>query len=126
MGEITRRRTEVICSHHYAVFVLDCENAGPRHDGLPTHRRDELEGEWGTDFDELCALDSLSKGVLNDAGPLVNRVGSITIKSIVPLRMDLSVSKYKNQEKRADGATPVGWEVIHDVGTGGERASVCR
>ena len=80
----------------------------------------------GRTFDELCALDSLSKGVLNDAGPLVNRVGSITIKSIVPLRMDLSVSKYKNQEKRADGATPVGWEVIHDVGTGGERASVCR
>jgi len=36
-------------------------------------------------LDGLGALDSLSKGVLNFVGPLVNRIGSVGIKGIVPL-----------------------------------------
>ena len=38
-------------------------------------------------LDRLSALDSLGKGVLNVAGPLMNRIGSVGIKGIVSLQM---------------------------------------
>lgn len=38
-------------------------------------------------FDELGVLDSLSEGVLNIVGPLVNRKGSVGIEGIVPLQI---------------------------------------
>jgi len=61
----------------------------------------------------LGVLDSFSKGVLNVVGPLVNRIGSIAIKGIVPLQMLQSASGSQNRRKQTDRATPVGWEVIH-------------
>jgi len=41
----------------------------------------------GVGLDGLGALDSLSEGVLNVVGPLVDRMGAVGIKGIVPLRV---------------------------------------
>lgn len=38
-------------------------------------------------MDGLGALDSLSEGVLDVVWPLVDRMGAVRIKGVVPLRM---------------------------------------
>lgn len=73
-------------------------------------------------FNGLRALYSLSKGVLGVVGPLVNRIGSVGIKSFIPLQILQSVSGHRNQRERMYRATPIGWEVIHG-GSRRERAS---
>jgi len=78
-------------------------------------------------LDGLSALDSFGKGVLNVVGPLMNRIGSVGIKGVVSLQMLQSASGCQNRTKQTDGATPVGWEVIHGRNRGeAERASACR
>ena len=83
----SRLRTEIVCRHHNAVLVFDCENAGSGNNGLPTHRWVQSKDELDVGFDGLGVLDSLSKGVLDVGRPLVNRMGSVGIKGIVPLWM---------------------------------------
>ena len=87
MGETFRLRTKVVCSHHNAVLVFDCENAGPRNDGLSVHKWGQARDKREMRLDGLGALDSLCEGVLGAAGPLVNRMGAVGIKGIVPLRV---------------------------------------
>ena len=48
-------------------------------------------------FDELGALDSLRKSVLDVVRPLVNRMGSVCIESVVPLQMPQSASGFFNR-----------------------------
>lgn len=119
----SRLRTKVVCSHHNAVLVFNRENASSRHNGLPVHKHLEQEDEWEMCFDGLGALDSLGKGVLNVVGPLVNRMGSVEIESVVPLQTLHSASGFLNRRKQTYGAAPICWEVIHG-GVGQERASV--
>lgn len=87
MRRPSRLRTEIVCGHHNAVLVFDCEDAGSGNNGLPMHRWVQSKGEWGMGLDGLGVLDSLSKGVLDVCRPLVNRMGSVGIESIVPLQM---------------------------------------
>jgi hypothetical protein len=64
----------------------------------------EPEDGWETRFDGLRALDSLGKGILDVVGPLVNWIGSVGIKGIVPLKMRQStqISEQKETDGRGD------------------------
>ena len=57
----------------------------------------ERQGEWDMRFDGLGALDSLSKGVLDAGRPLVNRIGSVGIETVVPLQTIPSAPGSLNQ-----------------------------
>lgn len=50
-------------------------------------------------LDGLGALDSLSEGVLNVIGPLMNRIGSVGIRGIVSLQMVPSASGSQSRTK---------------------------
>lgn len=55
-------------------------------------------------FDGLGTLDSLSEGVLNVVGPLVDRISSVDIKSVVPLRiLPVSFRTSKSKETNVQG-----------------------
>ena len=85
--ETSRLRTEVVCSHHNAVLVFDCENASSRNNGLSMHGQGQPRDKREIDLDGLGALDSLGEGVLDVVGPLVDRMGAVGIKGIVSLRV---------------------------------------
>ena len=87
MREASRLRTEVVCSHHNAILVFDCENAGSRNDGLSIHQGSQPRDKRGVGLDGLSSLDSLGEGVLDVVGPLVNRMGAVGIEGVVPLRV---------------------------------------
>ena len=80
-------RTKVVCSHHNAVLVFDCENTGSRNNGLSTQEWVKSRNQWEMRLGGLSALDSFGKGVLNVVGSLMNRIGSVGIKGIVSLRL---------------------------------------
>jgi hypothetical protein len=112
MGKTPRLRTQVVCGHHNAVLVFDCEDAGSRNNGLSA--RIGSAKRWVRDgLDRLGVLDPVSKGVFGNIGPLVDRICSVGIKAIVPLRMVQSAPGSQNEREQTDWATPVCWEVIH-------------
>ena len=80
-------RTKVICSHHNAVLVFDCENTGPRNDGLSAQTWVKSRNRREMWLDGLSALDSFGKSVLDIVGPLMNRIGSVGIEGIVSLQV---------------------------------------
>jgi hypothetical protein len=81
--------------HHNAVLVFDCENAGSRNNGLSA--RIGSANRWvGDGLDGLGVLDPVSKGVFDNVGLLVDRICSVGIKAIVPLRMVQSAPGSQN------------------------------
>lgn len=48
MRRTSQLPTEVVCGHHDAVLVFDCENAGSRNDGL------SMQNGFGQETDGRC------------------------------------------------------------------------
>jgi len=79
-----RLRTKVVCSHHNTVLVFNREDACSVTMGcLRADRFSQgTNGKWDlTDWVAGLPL----QDILSVVGPLVNRMGSVDIKGVVPL-----------------------------------------